>query len=171
MSYLLDNISNSNVMLFLIIVLLIFIAITIVYIIHIQLETNNYKIKKMNENVPVYKEVPKDNESLDLLSLTKELETIPKERVVDMTPYEAEQEEKAIISYDELVKKNYSGDISYSDTTDNDDILVKQVDLTDTQRINLESIKDEKVVNLLDYKHEEQFLEELKDLDNKLGNL
>ena len=138
MSYLLDNISNSNIMLFLIIVLLIFIAITIVYIIHIQLETNNYKIKKMN---------------------------------VDMTPYEAEQEEKAIISYDELVKKNYSGAISYSDTTDNDDILVKQVDLTDTQRINLESIKDEKVVNLLDYEHEEQFLEELRDLDNKLGNL
>ena len=42
----------------------------------------------------------------ELQSITKELETLPRERKIEMTPYEAEQEETAIISYDELVKQN-----------------------------------------------------------------
>ena len=37
-----------------------------------------------------------------------------------MTPYEAEQEERAIISYDELVEKNYSGTINGNITGEND---------------------------------------------------
>ena len=88
-----------------------------------------------------------------------------------MTPYETEQEEKAIISYDELIQKNYPGAISYSDTSSDDDILVKKVDLEDTQRINIEKIKEEKekVENLLNYEHEEQFLKELKELNNLIN--
>ena len=172
MSYLLDSITNSNIMLFLIIVLLIFIAMTIVYIIHLQIEAN--KIKEKRQDVPVFKEEvkpPVNQESLELQSITRELETIPKERIVNMTPYETEQEEKAIISYDELIQKNYPGAISYSDTSSDDDILVKKVDLEDTQRINIEKIKEEKekVENLLNYEHEEQFLMELKELNNLIN--
>ncbi len=175
MSFLVDNLSKANVMLFLIIVLLIFIAITIVYIIHLQTESNNITRKGLNKNVPIYKDSPvsedKKDDSLDLQSLTKELETIPRERVVHMTPYEEEQEEKAIISYDELVRNNRSREIQYSDSLDGKDISVKQVDLENTTKLNLQSIKEEndRVVNLLDYTHEEEFLKELKDL-NKIIN-
>ncbi len=153
---LLKSITFIDYVFFFTVIFLIILVICLVYFI------------KINGKVVETEDILDDPDNLK--AIADKIENTPA-KPVTFTSYEQEQEEKAIISYDELVKKNYSGDISYSDTTDNDDILVKQVDLTDTQRINLESIKDEKVVNLLDYKHEEQFLEELKDLDNKLGNL
>lgn len=153
MSFILDNTSNSNVMLFLIIVLLVFIAITIVYIIHMQIEANNnYHIKSnVSDTPPVVKETPKikvEDDSLDLQSLTQELSTIPRERVVNLTPYEEEQEEKAIISYDELVNNNYGN-------TDN--------------HVNEIEDKKDRVVNLFDYSHEEEFLDELKELNKSIN--
>ena len=150
MSYILDNSSNSNVMLFLIIVLLIFIAITIVYIIHMQIEANNnYHIKSnVDEAPPVVQQAQKvkvEDDNLDLQSLTQELSTIPRERVVNLTPYEEEQEEKAIISYDELVNNTKEDFVS---------------DIED---------KKDRVVNLVDYSHEEEFLEELKELNKSIN--
>lgn len=170
MMYFLDNASRSNAMVFVIVILLLFIAITFVYIIHLQIQSNNqYKVKtNMNPSVPLYKDEANKQmveESFDLQSVTRELETLPRERTIDMTPYEEEQEQKAIISYDELVNQNYKEHISYSDTIHSDNILVKQVDLENTGKIKLEKEDN----NLINYEHEEEFLKQLKEL-NKLLN-
>ena len=102
------------------------------------------------------------NEEENAVISAEELEKRTKDRMdalgnsdnqIAIAKYEEEQEKKAIISYDELIQKNYPGAISYSDTSSDDDILVKKVDLEDTQRINIEKIKEEKekVENLLNY--------------------
>ena len=46
-----------------------------------------------------------EEEVFDLRSISKELESLPRERTINLTPYELEQEEQAIISYDELKQK------------------------------------------------------------------
>lgn len=121
-------------------------------------------------------ELPRENknfpkETLDLQTITRELETLPREVNIKMTPYEEEQEEKAIISYDELVKENNNASIAYSDTVVKDDIVVKQVDLENTGKIELDPIKKElnTKVNVWSYEHEEAFLEALKQLKNILN--
>lgn len=109
------------------------------------------------------------NDAFDLKSISQELETLPKERKVNMTPYEEEQEEKAIISYDELIHQkdnqiNYSDEIQSSEN----DVLVKQVDLEQTSKVDLASSGREKSTTT-PYEHEEDFLQSLKDLQNVLN--
>lgn len=108
------------------------------------------------------------NDAFDLKSISQELESLPKERKVNMTPYEEEQEEKAIISYDELIHQkedqiNYSNEMKSSEN----DVLVKQVDLEKTSKIELPSQKASK--ESVVYAHEEDFLQSLKDLQNVLN--
>lgn len=108
------------------------------------------------------------NDAFDLKSISQELESLPKERKVNMTPYEEEQEEKAIISYDELIHQkeeqiNYSNEMKSSEN----DVLVKQVDLEKTTKIELPSQKESK--ESVVYAHEEDFLQSLKDLQNVLN--
>ena len=102
----------------------------------------------------------------NLRELTDKLSNL-EPKVVDMTPYEVEQEEKAIISYDELVKQNDNVSIEYQDMDKpNPDVDIKQVDLEKTGRIELDPIKkalNSKVENN-QYEHEEEFLDALKGL-------
>lgn len=129
-------------------------------------------VKLTDEKIPdklEYTQALWQKDDFDLLSVSHELESLPRERKVSLTPYEEEQEEKAIISYDELVNRK-NENISYNNefrTADND-ILVKQVDLDKTQKVDLESSNDicEKDK---DYKHEEEFLKSLKDLQKVLN--
>ena len=51
-------------------------------------------------------EQKEEEEVFDLRSISKELESLPRERTINLTPYELEQEEQAIISYDELVTQS-----------------------------------------------------------------
>ena len=76
----------------------------------------------------------------ELQSISKELEENYKDRQSDINVYEEEQEESAIISYDELLSK--------------------------TQVIP--KIEEENEVKSSTYKHEEDFLSKLKDLNNNL---
>ncbi|HIS18321.1 MAG TPA: hypothetical protein IAC02_06915, partial [Candidatus Coprovivens excrementavium] len=116
-------------------------------------------VKLTDEKIPDKLEYTKalwQKDDFDLLSVSHELESLPRERKVSLTPYEEEQEEKAIISYDELVNRK-NENISYNNefrTADND-ILVKQVDLDKTQKVDLESSNDIREKDK-DYKHEEE---------------
>ena len=129
-------------------------------------------VKLTDEKIPDKLEYTKalwQKDDFDLLSVSHELESLPRERKVSLTPYEEEQEEKAIISYDELVNRK-NENISYNNefrTADND-ILVKQVDLDMTQKVDLESSNDIREKDK-DYKHEEEFLKSLKDLQKVLN--
>ncbi len=76
----------------------------------------------------------------ELQTISKEIEDNYKDRQSDINVYEEEQEESAIISYDELLSK--------------------------TQVIP--KIEEENEVKSSTYKHEEDFLSKLKDLNNNL---
>ncbi|MBQ8659573.1 MAG: hypothetical protein IJ475_01880 [Bacilli bacterium] len=109
-------------------------------------------------------------EELDLMAVTKELEEIPEDRI-QLNTYEELQEEKAIISYDELIAKCNNVSIGYIDVNSNDDVLVKQVDLSSTGMIELDPIKKalNSKVSIASFDHEEDFLKALKQLNNFLN--
>ena len=48
---------------------------------------------------------------------------------IDFTEYEKDQEEKAIISYEELLNKNNNYEINYENEEMQDDLLIKKFDL------------------------------------------
>ena len=95
------------------------------------------------------------NDTMELKNITKELESIPKERKVNMTAYEAEQEEKAIISYEEL--------LSHNKETISEEVIADEIDADSVNKVL------EKVVVTTSYDHEEKVLEALKSLLNTLN--
>ncbi len=155
---LLDSIMESDIAFFTIVAILLLIALFMGYLIYSQnkeyMIRNAHVEEEQNQDSKVLvdevaeelesEEKPVNDEMKELQDLTAQLQTIPKERIVEMTPYEAEQEEKAIISYDELVSRT----------------------------IELPSLakKDEKqnVPVEINYDHEERFLDELKKLRDVL---
>ena len=107
------------------------------------------------------------NDMLDLKEITKQIEESNREVNIKLTPYEQEQEEKAIISYDELIKNNNSMRINYKEEDDIAGISVKKVDLDNIANID-ENSNDTKV-HAISYQKEEEFLEALKKLKNMLS--
>ncbi len=183
-----ETITDSNTIFTFVLLLLVFLSALLFYMIYsqnkemveelkrkkIQIEkphTEETSIISLDEVIPK-KEIKEEPNSFDLLSVTKELESLPKEeKTIELTSYEAEQEEKAIISYEELLAKSKMASISYSDESRSDDIFVKKVDLENTGKIELDPIKKEinSKVPVLLYEHEEEFLKALKQLQNLLN--
>ena len=158
---LISIVENKDILLFILVISLIFISVLMVYLVYTQnKQLTNELIKKDN----------KSNEMMDLKELSKQLEKAPKKETISMTPYEAEQEEKAIISYDELLKTQTNVSINYLDKKIEDNIEVKQIDLENTGKIELDPIKKElnTKVTLVSYEHEEEFLKSLKKLQYML---
>ncbi|MGN1372066.1 MAG: hypothetical protein ACI4XM_07335 [Candidatus Coprovivens sp.] len=100
------------------------------------------------------------SEADELQDITKQLETLPRERKIEMTPFEAEQEEKAIISYDELIK--HSDGLKTNKVVDDGSFKVDNNFEGINEKINLVS-KDSNSSNEV-YAHEEYFLKSLKSL-------
>ena len=100
------------------------------------------------------------SEADELQDITKQLETLPRERKIEMTPFEAEQEEKAIISYDELIKHNEG--LATNKVDDEGAIKVDNNFGEINEKINFAS-KDSNSSNEV-YEHEEYFLKSLKSL-------
>lgn len=146
------------------------------------LDTKTELIQPVEMDIPDPLELTKSlqlNDSIeDLQSLTKELETIPRERTIKMTPYEAEQEETAIISYDELVKQNDKTqeidfipvdevDTAVAQVDNNLEVpFVEEVTVTEDVPVKEEIIIDDIVDTV--YSHEEGFLKSLKSLQNSM---
>ncbi len=83
--------------------------------------------------------------------------------------YENEQEEKAIISYDELVKRKADFALNYSEEENiTDDLTIKKVDLDNLVNKNVEEVPNLKV-QIISYEKEEAFLEALKALQELLN--
>ena len=175
---------NSNTIFGIIIFILVLISGSLFYLLYTQNKEIANELKRRQLNKPTLPdeetkynaiaEIKKEQSSdiQELQSITKELETLPREKTIKLTPYEEEQEEKAIISYEELISKSDNVSIIYSDTSiKDDDLLVKQVDLENTGKIELDPLKKElnSKVNLISYEHEEAFLSALKQLQNLLN--
>ena len=88
---------------------------------------------------------------------------------IKLTSYEEEQENNAIISYDELVKTRELNIVTYDDNFSNTepDIDIKKFDLEGTGSLKIVDPKIE--VKLINYEKEEEFLRVLKDLQSKLS--
>lgn len=86
--------------------------------------------------------------------------------ILEVTDYEAEQEEKAIISYDELLEKSKIGAIHYEEENNqNNEVTIK--------KINLDSLmskpQENKTIGFYNYEREEEFLKALKALNKLLS--
>ena len=140
-----------------------------------KLEKKEEFINQITENTPEVVEEYNDEEGelLDLESLTKKLKAEDEngERIT-CTQYEKDQEEKAIISYDELLQKHNRYTLNYEKEEIIDDLIVKKVNLNDlvnkNEEMNLEEhIKEE--VRVISYQKEEAFLRALKELNGLLN--
>ena len=111
-------------------------------------------------------------ERFDLESITKNISENYKPANVRLTSYEEEQEENAIISYEELLKQTSENKINY-DTSykydDLDDIEVRKIDLGNEEKNSSSYIKNTKPdITLMSYEKEEEFLKALKKLQGTL---
>lgn len=127
-------------------------------------------INEISNNIKPEREEYNDEEGelLDLNSLTEKLKQEEKDRI-DVTLYERDQEEKAIISYDELIQKHHNYAINYEEEKVlDDDVIVKKVDLNNLVKEGSE-IKSAVEARVISYKREEDFLQALKELNRLLN--
>ncbi len=107
------------------------------------------------------------SKSQALEDIVNELENNYEARPIDLSKYEQEQENSAIISYEELVKRA-SQNINYEDKYDSgtEEITIKKVDPTNTS--NTQELVNLPKVIMMDYESEEAFLKALKNLQSNL---
>ena len=111
-----------------------------------------------------------NNEDINYLeNIKKTIEKEYKPEKIILTDYEKEQEESAIISYEELINNKDKYNVSYDEeyTLNNDDVKVKKIKLDNTTS---EKNNEKLEVKLLNYSEYEEFLVTLKQLQKNLIN-
>jgi len=170
------TLSFVDIVFFLAVLALMLLIITLVYFISENKEekvnvAKELKEKSISKIESIEPEKKNTNDLLDLKALTAALEAAEDEESENhnLVKYEEEQEEKAIISYDELIKHKNDFGINYSEEENIDEELtIKKVDLDNL--INKEvRIKPEVKVSLISYEKEEAFLKALKTLQQQLN--
>lgn len=157
------------------VVILIILIVSLIYFIKINDEVFNDSEEKKELLSNIDLEVPtpliydenEEDELIDLATLTKQLEE-KQSLNIDLTDYEKEQEERAIISYDELLKKTSNREINYEAEEIIDDITVKKVDLANLVS-SIEENEPKINVQVISYEKEEAFLQALKQLQQNLN--
>ena len=109
-----------------------------------------------------------NTDNFDIEAVSKDIEKNYKPEAIKLTSYEEEQENTAIISYDELVKNKDKMNYAYDEEYEYDipELKVKKFDLTNTSEIPVVDNKIE--VKLMSYEKEEEFLNTLKELQKNL---
>ncbi|MFA7120415.1 MAG: hypothetical protein WC277_02955 [Bacilli bacterium] len=109
-------------------------------------------------------------DDFDIASVANAIEKEYKPEAIKLTNYEVEQENNAIISYEELVKNKDKIGIGYDDeyAYELPELDVKKINLTN-QINNIEEPKLD--VKLMQYDKEEAFLKALKELQENLGKI
>lgn len=124
------------------------------------------KLKSREKTMDALKKAKKDR--IDLEAITKNIEKNYRPATIELTSYEQEQENNAIISYEELLSSIDNKQVNYDDAFENTmDINVKKVDLNSTNGTEMPKTKME--VTLMNYEMEEAFLKALKQLQNDLA--
>ena len=151
----LETLSFIDVVFFFAVLILIILVVTLIYFI---------KINKDDEE-----EKKQDDETAEM-KIVKEIKENMKndDVVINFTDYEKDQEEKAIISYDELLNKSNKYGLNYEKEDVYDDLSVKKVNLDNIANKNSE-IKVNSDVRVISFAKEEAFLEALKRLQKELG--
>ena len=151
----LETLSFIDVVFLFAVLILIILVVTLIYFI---------KINKDDEE-----DKKQDDETAEM-KIVKEIRENMKndDVVINFTDYEKDQEEKAIISYDELLNKSNKYGLNYEKEDVYDDLSVKKVDLDNLVNKNSE-IKVNSDVRVISFAKEEAFLEALKRLQKELG--
>ena len=177
--YFIKSLNLVDIVFFVAIIVLLILLVTLFYFIKINndilseddffKEENVVKLKEDEKEMKeeVQKEYnDEEGELLDLKSLTKKLQE-EAHHPLGIAEYEKDQEEKAIISYDELLQNKNKYAVNYEKEEILDDLVVKKVDLNDL--VNKNIVDEIKEVRVISYEKEEAFLNALKEL-NKLLN-
>lgn len=150
----LDKLQFIDYVFFFTVVFLIVLIVTLVYFI------------RVNEEIIISDEKTNNPDNIaDIVSKIKK-----EAKPITFTSYEQEQEDKAIISYDELKSSHKNFELNYEEELDKGDLTVKKIDLNNLVK---DSIKSEPSpvmeVHLMSLAHEEEFLKTLKDLQKLLN--
>ena len=142
-----------DIIFFFAVLILMILIVTLIYFIKIDNETEE-----------------KDLEETQEMKIAKELRDSMKnsEPTIKFTDYEKDQEDKAIISYDELLNKGNNYELNYEKEEMHDDLSVKKVDLDNLVNKNNNTVSNIEV-RLISFQKEEAFLEALKRLQKELG--
>lgn len=142
-----------DIIFFFAVLILMILIVTLIYFIKINNETEE-----------------KDLEETQEMKIAKELRDSMKnsEPTIKFTDYEKDQEDKAIISYDELLNKGNNYELNYEKEEMHDDLSVKKVDLDNIVNKNNNTVSNIEV-RLISFQKEEAFLEALKRLQKELG--
>lgn len=110
------------------------------------------------------------SDSFDIEAACKAIEKDYKPETIKLTNYEEEQENNAIISYEELIKNKDKVSVNYDDEYKFDipELSVKKIDLNAKGGEKIEVPKME--VRLMSYEKEEDFLKALKELQKNLSH-
>lgn len=150
------NLTQVDLLLYFAILVLIILIVSLIYII------------KNSDEEEIKEEF--NTEEIDLKEVVSNIENV-EPPTIEFTSYEKDQEEKAIISYDELIAKNKSGTFQYNEEEiQNDEISIKKIDLDNIVASN--EIAKEATISenkLFKYANEEAFLNALKALSELLN--
>ena len=141
-----------DIVFFFLVVILIILVVTLIYFIRINQDN---EVNEETAEMKIVKDI-KDN-------MNKEDSSV----VINLSDYEKDQEDKAIISYDELLHKSNKYGINYENEELKDDLSIKKVDLENFSTKVEEPIKSDAIV--ISFAKEEAFLEALKRLQKELG--
>lgn len=149
----LKTLTFVDLVFFFAVLVLMILIVTLIYFIKINNEDEDKSLEETAE-MKIVKEITSN--------LDKEVPN------VNFTEYEKEQENKAIISYEELLGKTNNYELNYEKEDYYDDLLVKKVNLD-----NLVNLKEEKTprieVRVISFQEEEAFLQALKQLQKELS--
>ena len=175
-----SSLSFIDYILYFAVVTLIILIVSLIYVIETEkLEEKEGSKEEINKEYTMNKEV---NEEIDLQNIVNTIDENPKP-LVDMTAYEEEQENKAIISYDELLSEIKQNEINYTKEEMVDDVIpVKKISVNPVEeRMPLELIAKEPKIEfettsqeetkgkLFSYEKEEAFLKALQQLNELLN--
>ena len=106
-----------------------------------------------------------------LLNVSKELESSMEPQTIQLTAYEQEQEDNAIISYEELVNKMNMSKINYDNNYvhEEEDISVRKIEVDKEIDDKKEFVSNKTSrYTMMNYEKEEEFLNVLKKLQESL---
>lgn len=149
----LKTLTFVDLIFFFAVMILMILIVTLIYFIKINNEEETNGLEETAE-MKIVKEITKNMKA-----------EVPN---IEFTEYEKDQENKAIISYEELLHKTNNYELNYETEDLYDDLSVKKVNLD-----NLITIKEEKApridVRVISFAEEEAFLQALKQLQKELG--
>ena len=148
-----NSLTFIDIVFFFLVLILMILVVTLIYF--IQINQDN-EVNEETAEMKIVKDI-KDN-------MNKEESNGV---VINLSDYEKEQEDKAIISYDELLNKSNKYGLNYEKEEIHDDLSVKKVDLDNFVIDNVEHEKTE--TRVISFAKEEAFLEALKRLQKELG--